>query len=428
MTEEKKDFQKPLILQQGLLKPFSETVQQIKDKFAELYGEEIHSLDDLIRGELIITLLNSGGYERNREQDEDEQISLEDNNCKYKCIDSGYKTATGESICFFFTKRQQWRIQDGLNENWLYVDCNTPDGFKKKQINTFQESMLKLDADSAFYKTLADTAFPEKWSEGKGANNYSLLENYIQFTLRRLKDEEKIYNSEDTSKIVFNTGLFNHLFAPIIVTATRTKNCLKKPEIFNANTSSFKKERYVIPEKHRVAGKKFVTNFEDIPFANYFVTKDNPNPSPIEKARCCIFNPDLEVDTDGTYFFEHISDKEHLNRININPALKTNSEALLEKIKQAVEKAKTIAKQNYKLVIPQWDFKGGTNGELQFLIPIYLDNFVGAPNCSLVVALEEDANGQPYYLGKTILDLKQSYRKARLISKPDNAWLTPENL
>lgn len=68
------------------------------------------------------------------------------------------------------------------------------------------------------------------------------------------------------------------------------------------------------------------------------------------------------------------------------------------------------------MVVPQF-----YNGEIQFLMPVYLGTeFSGKPDFALVLALDESN----IYLGTTILTVEMAYQNARLIAKPDNPWLT----
>ena len=63
---------------------------------------------------------------------------------------------------------------------------------------------------------------------------------------------------------------------------------------------------------------------------------------------------------------------------------------------------------------------------IQLLMPLY---FKGEYNDEPdgVLILTPSSKG-PYYILETIIGLREAYMDARLISKPDNAWLEPISL
>ena len=71
---------------------------------------------------------------------------------------------------------------------------------------------------------------------------------------------------------------------------------------------------------------------------------------------------------------------------------------------------------NYKTAVPQY-----YRGRIQLLIPICLVS-ESTPDLALVVS-KNDAGTQ--YLGHTCLTLDMAYNNARLIARPDSAWLKP---
>ena len=82
----------------------------------------------------------------------------------------------------------------------------------------------------------------------------------------------------------------------------------------------------------------------------------------------------------------------------------------------AVKRAKHMIDANYKTAVPQY-----YKGRIQLLIPICLVS-ESVPDLALVVS-KNDAGNQ--YLGHTCLTLDMAYNNARLIARPDSAWLKP---
>lgn len=82
----------------------------------------------------------------------------------------------------------------------------------------------------------------------------------------------------------------------------------------------------------------------------------------------------------------------------------------------AIERAKHMIDANYKTAVPQY-----YRGRIQLLIPICLIS-EKAPDLALVVS-KNQAGTQ--YLGHTCLTLDMAYNNARLIARPDSAWLKP---
>lgn len=82
----------------------------------------------------------------------------------------------------------------------------------------------------------------------------------------------------------------------------------------------------------------------------------------------------------------------------------------------AVKRAKLMIDANYKTAVPQY-----YKGRIQLLIPICLVN-ESIPDLALVVN-KNKAGSQ--YLGHTCLTLDMAYNNARLIARPDSAWLKP---
>lgn len=82
----------------------------------------------------------------------------------------------------------------------------------------------------------------------------------------------------------------------------------------------------------------------------------------------------------------------------------------------AIKRAKLMIDANYKTAVPQY-----YKGKIQLLIPICLVS-ENVPDLALVVSKSRAGN---QYLGHTCLTLDMAYNNARLIARPDSAWLKP---
>lgn len=82
----------------------------------------------------------------------------------------------------------------------------------------------------------------------------------------------------------------------------------------------------------------------------------------------------------------------------------------------AIKRAKLMIDANCKTAVPQY-----YKGRIQLLIPICLVS-ENVPDLALVVSKNAVGN---QYLGHTCLTLDMAYNNARLIARPDSAWLKP---
>lgn len=89
----------------------------------------------------------------------------------------------------------------------------------------------------------------------------------------------------------------------------------------------------------------------------------------------------------------------------------------------AIDYAVAITQRNYKFVVPM--YRPQTDS-IQLLMPIYLEGtFQQCPDFALVLTPDSK---ECIYTPETILPLDAAYQNARLIAKPDETWLNPENI
>ena len=226
------------------------------------------------------------------------------------------------------------------------------------------------------------TICPEKWSFGGHSDNI-ILKNYIEHTFMKLDEENNILKQD--SYALFNTGLYTEYYQPIFAYFSKNK----------------------IPDRQEWFLDGFYTSYQlgmmgivDYPKrANYF-----SNPSDL------VFDTNCEVIPQYPHIF---GDAENFLRIPEAIRESPNKAMLFD---GAVKRAKAMIDANYKTAVPQY-----YKGRIQLLIPICLIS-EGVPDLALVVS-KNDAGNQ--YLGHTCLTLDMAYNNARLIARPDSAWLKP---
>lgn len=223
---------------------------------------------------------------------------------------------------------------------------------------------------------------PEKWSFGSQSDN-TILKNYIEHTFLKLQDEGNIIQT--TSYALFNTGLYTQFYEPIFTYFTKNKIPDRQVWFLDGFYTSYQLGMFGIADYPKRA--------------NYF---ENPS--------------DLVFDTNCDIFpqYKHIfGDAENFLRIPETIRDSPNKTMLFD---GAISRAKRMIDANYKTAVPQY-----YKGRIQLLIPICLVS-ESIPDLALVVS-KNDTGKQ--YLGHTCLTLDMAYNNARLIARPDSAWLKP---
>ncbi|MGF9796368.1 DUF3825 domain-containing protein [Brevibacillus agri] len=114
-----------------------------------------------------------------------------------------------------------------------------------------------------------------------------------------------------------------------------------------------------------------------------------------------------------TYKVKHIFERQHRLPKVIETIPPQYREDIIE---NRLRRAHKRVKRNYKLAIPQYSPR---LDEIQLLIPICIED-ENIADCALAVTKVNNT-----YKGKTILTMAMAYNNARLITKPDPAWLKP---
>ena len=223
---------------------------------------------------------------------------------------------------------------------------------------------------------------PEKWSFGDNNDNRILI-NYIEHTFRKLEEENKIIQTP--SYALLNTGQFTKYYESIYA--------------------------HFIPNSNQNAQKWRLDGF----FTSYQLLSLKISETP-ERANYFTNPADLVFDTNCEIIpqYDHIFNDEE-NRLRIPESVRDSAlrTALFD---GAIKMARNMIDANYKTAVPQY-----YKGKIQLLIPIFLTT-QNSPDLALVVSKNEDGIK---YLGHTCLTIDMAYNNARLIARPDSAWLKP---
>ena len=275
--------------------------------------------------------------------------------------------------------------------------------------NSFPSSMEKL----------REMTLDEKWDDG-------LLENYIQYTYARIKDEKKIAISNDSLYACWNTGLVDYRYEPIFCYLYRKDT---------TNRWMFKAFCIVGEDE----GKEMNNNISAMPeCAMYFEgadllcqpTKDN---LPVDKDHIIREHPSR---LPSEWLEQAIGEKAKWEVNETAMAYDRRVSELLPKdseknlmlntfLKQSIDESIKRCQWNYKTAIPYYD---PTSKKLGWFLPLcirktkVLDGKVQlVPFAALVVTKGKSGRFQ----GETIYSLSWAYRCARLVCRPDSDWLTP---
>lgn len=227
----------------------------------------------------------------------------------------------------------------------------------------------------------------EQREEDGNAPFRPVLKSYIIYTFARLEEEEKIAFGDDGrgKYACFNTGLVTEMQEEIytLLEQNRKGRAAKAP--WGLVGFFARSDRQLLSRIGKLP-----------PLANYF---DDPSILLYDRRR------ELHMD------IPHII-KDNLHRF---PPICRDNEYLAG---QLLESARAVTQQrvyrNYKTAIPQF-----YRGEIQLLLPLCLER----PNQADLALVVSRVGEQ--YRGDTVLTLDMAYNNARLITRPDNEWLTP---
>lgn len=367
--------------------------------------------------------------------------------CK-EILDTDYITAVDNSDIYNFKDEFAYFALPGISDDthsyYAYMKPNTN---PKKHVKWFglyiitEKELVNMILDNSYYhigdltfsnkaegdkfiEALADKAMPEKWDYSMPTDtSCPILKSYIEMTYYHLQDEDEIVADESLKKIIklegkiyFNTGLLDRYFNQIFIVGDIDHIALD----FYAKKMPVKKEIIRNPRIH---------SENDVPITSMFSKQQLPKIATYFKnCNDVVFDASLEIHlNDAHIFIDGIARKRlpkyipALQACGDDPEkIKTLAAKAAGDFKAACERAKLLAERNYKLAVPQY---WKETGEIQFLLPIYLENEeTDKPQCALVLSLDTSGRNV-FYRGETILTLDMAYNNARLIAKPDIFWL-----
>ena len=233
---------------------------------------------------------------------------------------------------------------------------------------------------------LQELAEDENWNYQRTESEHHLpiLFNYIQYTYRRLAEEDKIVVSDNGQNLTFNTGLVTSNQEPIFAYCNTNRNEeASQPWFFQG----WKRK-----------GEYDMTKFSILPpMAHYF---DEPS--------LLVMDARLELRTNVEHIVSH--NKERFPE----PYKSMDDYGVQTLIKGSIDNAKERVRRNYKTAIPHFH-----RGKVQLLLPLCLSN----PNTADLALVVEKHD--TFYRASTCLTLDMAYNNARQLARPDRDWLLP---
>lgn len=243
---------------------------------------------------------------------------------------------------------------------------------------------------------LATLAEPEKWAPEGSSSPFEWLYYYILKTFQRCYIQDKIVYSKTGEACVFNTGLVTEKAEDIYGLFTLNTNPRNIPNAQRWYLQGFFQSSSRDLSNHCFPNKPFLATYSDNPSDYYFDGSIN-----IEFSSEHIFDERFD---DGDRFPEDI--------------IKLGKPLAISAIKDAFEISKIKVKRNHRLVVPQF-----YRGKMTYLMPLNVA-ILNDRHTTIALAIEKTPNGS--YRANTIFSLKDAYKKARLITKPESNWLMEE--
>lgn len=338
-------------------------------------------------------------------------------------IETDHTTPSGEKIYARYGK---------TNRGWTGVKFLIEKDILKA-MNQYKIGILSFEDYSSantFICKLEQIILPgELWKYSKEADGnirrktgFQILESYltqISLALAKGNEDKKSLNygkiitatSQDKQKTyaLFNTGLLTKYATDILIVGEKVNSRwqlnLSNPTVVTRGVTELGKYGFSIDNKPDIVS--FFRNVSEI-----------------------VYNANVPIDLDNYDKLQHCID-DGIKRGRFPDESKRmyesgNVDGLMQVFKGAIERSVTIARRNYKYVIPQ--YRNTEDGCIQFLMPIYMQSqFDKSPDFALVLSLKTIGEKQ-YYIPETVLELAWAYNNARAICKPDNTWLNPEKI
>lgn len=306
----------------------------------------------------------------------------------------------GEQIIGWFTKEKNL---------FTGVSWGTVSDFDKMRIRDSRFNIGAMYFDqfwdgSEFLEDIAQNTIPESWKykNKQSSINHPILKSYLENVLARLIKESqdgrkgKIVFSKDDKYVMFNTNLLDKYFHEVIIVGdlenTDGEIHIKNPY---RSTSSIKRRKMGFDEN--ALPPQF---FEDV--------------------NEVIFQTSWEIDKDFDTFTHIIEDRRDRFPDEYH---NMSTEELATKFDNAIDFAVALAQRNYKFIVPMYRPQ---EDKIQLLMPIYLKGTYSIrPDFALILTPDKELC---MYDPETILPLDAAYQNARLIAKPEESWLNPDEI
>ena len=370
------------------------------DELCSLLGGETHytkeDIDSIVENVRPV-YLNSRGWDNYMHE------PIAPSRAAYQLVPTGLHDKDGNEIFGFF-------VMDKTFKSFSGIVWGTRRGIDRRIniLNKFHIGDICFDTSEegdVFLKAVSARAIPETWSFKNESSSVSapILLSYLEHILIKLRKEaaagakDKLIYNDKGNKVMFNTNLLDIFSRDILVIADvrhleNGDEYFIRPAISNGSLMQLK------------AG---------------FTKNDNPAPAEFfQDVRDVVFQTNWAVD-ENFDSYRHIIEQ-RLYRFPKEYQSKSTDE-LARKLKDAIDFAITLAKRNYKFVVPMYRPQIDA---IQLLMPIYLSgSFRRSPDFALVLTPNPV---HEIYEPETILPLNAVYKNARLIAKPDDTWLNPK--
>lgn len=366
------------------------------NRLSVITGQEVtkEQLDEWVESpDCNIEHYNGSGYTQSSEG-----TKVTRDSAKYITFNTWLQDKDGNEIIGWFTRgaRGFQGIEWGTSEDFRF---RTSSLIGKMAFDTLKRS-------NTFVKKVAETIMPETWEfKNKTGSKTSLpiLRSYLRHEVDRLfyeagvlKKENKIIYNSDSTMIWFNTNLLDVYGHDLHFVGT----------IVKIGDEMFIKDVEIAPSKVNLRRMGFDTSVEpDIPC--FFSGIDE-----------IIFHHEWDIDKDKDRYTHIIEER----RARFPKRYQNEKpEALANKLDNAISLAQRIARRNYRFIVPIYYPR---NKEISLVMPIYLEGgYSDQPDFGLILTPRP---ADRLYTMATILSLNEVYMDARLIAKPEEAWLKPE--
>ncbi len=283
--------------------------------------------------------------------------------------------------------------------------------------------------------TLATATAPERWNypgEGVGkASRYGILREYLSATLARVRAEDRLATSADTSLAAFDTGLMTpmdeELYAVLSPTGTDIPWHLDGFATAGAGELG---SRLVASLSELPARATYLASVDDVALRDGALTVADYR-SLLGDGLARLPQGFLSAQLDGT---DAAHELDGLSRATTpqgrRDALRRLSRAITGEpgryrricraIDDAIDLAQRRARQSYRLVAPAYD---AARDRMVLLLPLALVDDART-DCALVLELMPSGA----YQAARVTTLAHAYAAARVVSREMPGWLSPEDV